>query len=86
MIVGIQGVQGSGKTTLCQNLSKNYEVISLDDFYFSNRYIENLYYYTKEPLWRYRGNPERMICLCYLIFFKSLKTIKNVVYQFPKNI
>ena len=59
MIIGIQGIQGSGKTTIARQLCdrNDYSFISLDDFYHSNNYIEKLYYFTKNPDYKNRGNP-----------------------------
>lgn len=59
MIIGVQGVQGCGKTTLTKKLSKknNWECISIDDFYFPHDYMVELYEFTSEPAWKVRGNP-----------------------------
>ena len=59
MIVAIQGVQGSGKSTLVKKLCKNpnYDCVSLDDFYLPKHKLDQLYYFTREPLWKQRGNP-----------------------------
>lgn len=60
MIIGIQGIQGCGKTTLVQSLcAKNASIahISIDDFYLPKNEIDTLFMTSKEPLWNGRGNP-----------------------------
>lgn len=59
MIIGIQGIQGCGKSTLARQLcsSNMFECISIDDFYLTHEQIENQYYYTREKRWKCRGNP-----------------------------
>lgn len=59
MIVGIQGVQGSGKTTLvtrlCRAHPNRYAAISIDDFYLPKRELDSVLPAT--PEYAYRGNP-----------------------------
>lgn len=59
MIIGIQGVQGCGKSTLVNTLCSkdDYESISIDDFYLPHNTIQSQYYFTREKRWRQRGNP-----------------------------
>ena len=56
-LVGIQGVQGSGKTTLCRTLEARIPgcvAISLDDFYLPDAEIDAEH---EDPRLRGRGNP-----------------------------
>lgn len=59
MIIGVQGIQGSGKSTLCKKLKEkfNWEVISIDDFYLTRSELDTLFRVTKEEAWKVRGNP-----------------------------
>lgn len=60
MIVGVQGVQGSGKSTLCAAAcarNPSWRCISLDDFYRTDEELQALHRTSKEPLWDGRGNP-----------------------------
>jgi D-glycerate 3-kinase len=56
-IVGLQAVQGSGKTTLCNSLSKKFTILSLDDFYLPCYELAILYKDTCNELYSVRGNP-----------------------------
>lgn len=88
MIVGIQGVQGSGKSTLVEHLCKinaHYDSISFDDFYLDHYTLQQQYYYTREKRWRHRGNPGthdiRLIVSVLQDFKKKLPDIKVPVYD-----
>mgnify|MGYP001318124805 CR=1 FL=1 len=61
IMIGVQGVQGSGKSTavqkLCREDSKNYGYISLDDFYLPQSEIQDKFEKTQDNAYQYRGNP-----------------------------
>jgi D-glycerate 3-kinase len=64
LVVGIQGVQGIGKTTLVAGLSSRLiqdglkvVTFSIDDLYYSKEELENLYLETQNPLYIGRGVP-----------------------------
>lgn len=60
MIVGVQGVQGAGKSTLCRTMcerNRGWGAISLDDFYLPDAELRALYAESRDPLWAGRGNP-----------------------------
>lgn len=86
MIIGIQGVQGSGKSTLVQNLcqNSNYESVSIDDFYLPKHQLDSLYYYTKDPAYKVRGNPgthDIKLLLNTIERFKNRKRSQVPVYD-----
>ncbi|KAI8898226.1 P-loop containing nucleoside triphosphate hydrolase protein, partial [Globomyces pollinis-pini] len=58
IFIGIQGPQGSGKSTLVQQLLKELpgkvQFLSVDDLYLTNKEQSNL---TSNPLLKYRGLP-----------------------------
>jgi D-glycerate 3-kinase len=91
MIIGIQGVQGSGKTTLTEKLVKknNWECISLDDFYLPYQDMCDLYEYTNESAWKVRGNPgthDVQLLLNVLTNFKQKKECTVPIYdKYAKN-
>ena len=53
-VVGIQGVQGCGKTTVCKDIQAT--CLSIDDFYLPNNEIEKLFAQYGD-VYRFRGNP-----------------------------
>lgn len=87
MIIGIQGVQGSGKSTLVKNLCKNntYDAISFDDFYLSHDSLQKQYYYTREKRWQQRGNPGthdiQLMISVLRDFKKKLNGVKIPIYD-----
>ena len=59
VVVAVQGVQGAGKTFLCQKLAAEYdgEHLSLDDFYLPDVDLRVLYISTGDRAYSVRGNP-----------------------------
>jgi len=58
MIIALQGIQGSGKTTLVKKVCSsftNFESMSIDDFYLP--YVELQQLAVKKDIWSMRGNP-----------------------------
>jgi pantothenate kinase-related protein Tda10 len=58
LVLGISGVQGSGKSTLCKQLEQEVDrllVLSLDDFYLTHNEQVQLYMREKSSLYEYRG-------------------------------
>ena len=78
LIVGIQAVQGSGKTTLCKHLQSKIhcKTISLDDFYLPNDELKQLYHESGEELYSVRGNPGTHDVK---LLLQTLETWKNMV-------
>lgn len=77
-IIGVQGVQGAGKTYLSSKLCENRYLepcasISLDDFYFPFQELKVLS--TKNKLWYGRGNPGT----------HDMKLLKNCLERFKNN-
>jgi D-glycerate 3-kinase len=87
MIIGVQGVQGSGKTTTVQNScskNKNFQYISIDDFYYPDKFISTLYRKTNYQLWKFRGNPgthDIQLLLHVLKEFKNKQTVNIPIYD-----
>ena len=57
LVIGVQGLQGSGKTTLCAQLETTVQgcvSVSLDDFYLPDDAIDQTH---DDPRLRGRGNP-----------------------------
>ena len=57
-VIGVQGIQGSGKSTLVSKLcarNPTWRCASIDDFYLP--YKDLLKKATQDPLWSVRGNP-----------------------------
>ena len=82
MIIGVQGVQGSGKSTTVHNLckkNKDFQYISIDDFYYPDNILTALYYNTNCHLWKFRGNPGTHDIALLFYVLKEFKT-KNPVY------
>ena len=74
LIIGVQGIQGAGKSTLCRNLCTKLKTdnnltcisLSLDDFYKDHKELTELYEQSRSELWRYRGLPgSHDIQLCF---------------------
>ena len=64
IIIGISGVQGSGKTTVCAQLEKELNrlgksclSLSIDDLYLTFQDQQELFNQTHNPLFEWRGNP-----------------------------
>lgn len=57
-VVGVQGIQGSGKSTLCQTLECSHAprvvALSIDDFYLPDAQLDH---HHPDPRLRGRGNP-----------------------------
>jgi len=87
MIIGVQGVQGSGKSTMVENICKKnteFQCISIDDFYYPDKSISALYLHTKYELWKFRGNPgTHDIKLLYYVLqqFKQKQTVYVPIYD-----
>lgn len=88
MIIGVQGVQGSGKSTLVENLCKKnalYDAISFDDFYLSHDTLQKQFYFTREKRWQQRGNPGtheiKLITSVLRDFKKRSKDIRVPIYD-----
>lgn len=64
LFIGINGPQGSGKTTLCQSLKSEFQslgfkvaYLSIDDFYLDFKSQKLLFQTTRNPLLEWRGLP-----------------------------
>ena len=86
MIIGIHGVQGSGKTYLISKLEEKFgcNSVSIDDFYFPFEHLENIYRDSGELLWSVRGNTGthdvKLILECFENF-KNNKEFRVPVYD-----
>jgi len=86
MIIGVHGVQGSGKTTLVSKLEKKFgwSSVSIDDFYLPFEELEKLYDHSKDLEWSVRGNPGthdiHLILDCFRKY-KDKKEFKVPIYD-----
>jgi pantothenate kinase-related protein Tda10 len=86
MIIGIQGIQGSGKTTLCQNLKdlfskhgKSCHSVSIDDFYKKYDDLKLLSkLYSDDSRFQGRGTPGTHDIDILLNGLHDLKNGKNI--------
>lgn len=79
MIIGIHGIQGSGKTTLVSKLEEKFgwNAVSIDDFYLPFEHLEDIYRDSGELLWSVRGNPGTHDVKLILECFKNFKDNKE---------
>lgn len=86
MIIGVQGIQGSGKSTLVETLCEHhrcFERISIDDFYLEQGHIDDLHR-AHGSAYEFRGNPgthDIDLLLATLHHFRTRRTCSVPVYD-----
>lgn len=88
-LICVQGIQGSGKTTLVRNICNHrseYDYISLDDFYKPHDDLKKDFEKLKDERFRYRGNPgTHDISLLYEVLIRLKENKDSYVPVYDKN-